>query len=200
MLAHSTELGVKGGARGSVVVLGMFSTRSEANAWRSHHGYGRVVELGHWPPEPEREYYYRITQLVRIDASEGAAVYEESDINFKTPRSRLTPLCTLPHDTVYLLGPTDYQMFAQWVPARCPNGKNSGKTGFVYKTDTLLDAAFVPQKDGSIKLMQTTFVECDMDTVDEWVWKAGTEGGSRVAVEGWAYDTEGNASGGCGAY
>lgn len=193
MLAHSTELGIQR-VRGTVVVLGLFESRADANAWRSRKGSGRVVELGHWPEDTVSEYQYRFSQLVRVEAAAGAPVYKESDIDYKTPRSRLEPLCTLPHDSVYLLRPDDYMMSAQWVPARCPGGKS----GYVYKTDTALDTAVVPQKDGTVKLYQITFVECDMASIDEWLWEPRT--GRRKPIKGWAYDVEGNASGGCGAY
>lgn len=157
---------------GIAVVVGLFASVADAEAWRA-----RLpdVPLTVAPLLPEREalaalqaYQAGRRAVVQIIAPAPVPAYAEEDLdrllsNDRRERASVRPRCMVDPDTVFdAAGHTSYGHTVS--PVRC-----GAETAFVRRTTTNVEAVVWRGRDGRDRISQVTEVACDCPTHTTWV-------------------------------
>jgi hypothetical protein len=178
LLAHTDELGAPASTRpGVMVVLGLFETRGEAQAF--HRALParvepRVISVS----DPHRADPYGsqpLRQVIRIDRrgarAYSAAAVERIEELGDTPGARraiarLRPLCTLRAGQAFVAESQPAirkTVDGGWIRVRC-----GARPAYVRITDSLFASAVLSEPSGAATLMQVVGVEHDMADIESW--------------------------------
>jgi hypothetical protein len=157
---------------GIAVVVGLFATTADAEAWRA-----RLpdVPLTLAPLLGEREALAavqtlqrgQVRRVVQIVAPAPVPAYSAADVarpsaSDQRPRAALRPRCTVAPDTVFESGEA-ITYTRDWEPVRC-----GGVTAFVRRSATNAEAVVWRGYDGHPRITQVTEVACDCPIHTTW--------------------------------
>lgn len=175
LLAHTDELGNPPSVGvGVLVMLGLFATDAEANAFRlAQQETTRLRILQVSDPYQRHPYGWHPRQVIRID-QRGAQAYSAAEVERIERRlgyspeglrafSRMQPMCRLDAGTAFVVDDPYVGAGAMWVPVRC-----GARPAYTHVTDLLFRAVVLTEPDGTARLVQVVNVECDMADLETW--------------------------------